>query len=547
MEEGDSLAVKHIQKHQALLGEKTNWQHTWQDCSDYCLPRKSSFEARETEGEIRNYELWDTTAIEAAEVFAAGFLSWVCPAGEIWFRLEPQGDAPEEAKEWWSMVSELMLEVLMSSNFYLAIHEDIMESGVFGTSCLMVEEGETRPIRFENRSMNGVTIAEDHEGRPVYVYLEWEWTAIQAAGAFGEENLGKTIQKALANDKEAYTKKFPFLMCIEPREIYAEGLTIGKNRPIAKIIIDVQNKKVVEEDGYYEHPAIVSRFLKSNTEKYGRSPAMSVLPEIKSVNQMEYDIQLALELMVNPPWVKPSKDAYVPDNRPGGVTLYNPNLGDHGIPKQQQYVNRIDLGEMKTEQKRNRIRRAWFNDMFRMLTNPDEVKRDKTAFETMQMMEEKLILFSPIFSYYVDEKTNPCLERVFQMMFRAGAFGTPPASVIQSGGQFKISYLSKIALAIKALQNRNLFQALELIRVMMEINEDARFILDYSQASRDALRNLGLPPDWVHTKEEVKQMVEQNQAMQQMAMAAEQMKTMGQGVGALPEEAQREMMNQMAG
>lgn len=522
-----------------LFAKQSNWRHTWQDVSDYVYPVKSNIETTETPGEVRATERYDTTAEEALLDFAAGLVGWLTPVGESWFRFEPRNkNASDASKVWFKKCTERATEALFSSNFYLSWHEGCIDAGAFGTIGMFVEHSPEKLLNFMSWPIGTYAYCVNADGDPDYVFRKWKWTARQAVNVWGVDKVTEPIRKAYEEGGANAEKEFEFAHAIYNRQKgeYLDGEAAGERRPIASVYIDYTNKKLIEEDGYYEWPAPVGRLLKSNSENYGRSPAMGVLPEIKMLNRMEMDLLVGLEKMVNPSWLMPSDSDYEVDNRPDGITYWNAT-NPNAKPEQLQLNNRIDLAEGKTEQKRERIRKAFFNDMFQMVT---QIGMDKatppTATQIQAMVEERIALFTPIFARMIQEVLNPLLERVFGILFRAGEFPEMPPELLEEGGEYDITYVSRIAMAIKSLQNGQLMQALEFIRGFMEIDPSARFWLKTSKAGRGALMNLSLPSDWLNTEDEINEMIAQEQEQQRQAQMMEMMKTGAQAAGAMPPE-----------
>lgn len=524
------LAQSVIKYHDSLKADAGNWLTTWEEAAKYILPRKGGIIGGRSEGSTQTSNLFDSTAEESCLIYAAGMVSQIMPPGEAWARFEPADkDAPAAFKEWLEKATDTTFRYLYASNFYLAAHEAFLDGGCFGTRALYVEEGTKKPLNFVSLQVGSFFGEENADGMVDTVSREFLFTARQAEQKWGREALGKMMQDILSQeDKGQQNRKFTIIHQIKPRAQYDEGMTIdAKRRPIASIYVCKEDSHVLEEGGFYEMPVAVGRELRSNQEVYGRGPGVQCLPEIRMLNDMERDILLAVEREVNPGWIQAYELPFQPDNRPGGVTFFeatHPELK----PEQQQYTNRIDLGEVKTDQKRRRIRAAFHVDMFQMLSNAAEAKREKTAFEVAQMVQEKLILFSPVFARYTQEMLNPILERVFFILLRAGAFGEMPQVAVNP--RFEIVYVSKIALAIKAAQANSLMQVAQLVEAISPFDEGVALVVKWAKATRDVARDMGLRADWLPSDEELENGIAQ---MQQAKVAMQQAQTAEMAAGAV--------------
>jgi hypothetical protein len=552
-----SLASETIARWQAMKSNRKNWDILWDDCARYIAPRKGNILTKYTPGQNQTINIYDTTATEALNVFAAGLLSHIVPAGEKWFRFEPKSKNPSPAlKEWLDEVSDITIDAIYSSNFYLAIHEDFLDAGQFCSSCLLIEEGKKFKLNYINVPVGTFAIDEDSEGMVDTVAREWKWSARQAQQKWGTEALGRMVQEALrSNIPSDSNKLFTFIHFVEPRQDahYKGGPAAPWMRPYRSIYVCVEDQHVIaqngmEEGGYYEMPYPVSRLLRSNNEIYGRGPGIDTLPEIKLVNAMERDLLTGVEKMVNPPWLMPDDTSYLPDNRPNGITYWDTGTGTLGKPEQMELKNRIDLGEQKTEQKRTRIKQAFYNPMFQMLSNMEEQKREKTAYEVQQMVAEKLNLFSPLFARMVVEKLTPILERTFGILARGGAYPAIPAD-LEHDGEYEIVYTSKIALAIKAAENQAFATMVQIIEQIAPLDPSVVNMFRWRDGLRRLARNVGMPAKLLNDDRTVDQMTADQQkaaAAQQQAQTAELMTRSAKNLGPQAQQQATERLPQAA-
>lgn len=528
------------QRYDRLWATQGNWRDIWQDCASYVSPRKGNIEEERSSGERQTDEVYDTTATEAANIFAAGMISQLTPAGEIWARYTPKGDAPEDVKAWLDECSQIAMKVIHASNFYLGYHEDSLDSGIFGSSLLFVDEDEEDLINTTNVPVGKFVWEENHRGEIDTVIRSFEFTARQCEQRFGEEYLPDSVKDCLKGGGNSEGKMFEILHQVRPRaKNVMKGMVVPELRPIESLYVIKEGTCLVQEGGYYDMPFMGGRLLKSNGELYGRGPATQVMPEIKTVNRMERDLLIASEKMVNPPWLMPDDGAYQPDNRAGGVTYYDA-LTPNAKPEQMQLSHRVDIGEAKADQKRRRINEAFHVPMFQMLTNMQEQRREKTAFEVAEMMQEKLLMFSPIFARNVEEKLTPFMERVFGICLRAGRFPQPPQSVIDAGGalEYQLEYVSKIALAIRAALTDSIGTIIQLIEMASQFDPSVVHVVAWRDAVRQFLENKGFPSQLVRNDEQVDQIMAQIAQAQNEAAAPEQAQQMAKAVKDLGPDAQ---------
>ena len=537
--EADSI----IERHEALKSDRRTMDVLWDDVARYILQTKGNILTKLSPGQAQTTRIYDTTAEEALNVGAAGMLTHIMPAGEKWFQLAPKSKKASAAvTAWMDKLSDAALDLIYTSNFYQTIHEDLIYALGFGTSLMMLEEGKRKRLNFINIPVGKFCIEEDAEGVVDVVTREFQWTARQAKQKWGEAALGPIVRAALgATSTSAGLKKFTFIHLVEPRADvdYKGGLVAGKLRPIRSIYICKEDRNIVSEDGYYEMPSFCSRLMRTADEVMGRGPGTQVMPEIKLVNAMEKDMMVAVELMVRPPWLIPNEsDVDVPENVPDGVIYYDSQAGGGHKPEQLQYKNKIELGEQKTEQKREHIRKAFFNDLFQAITRLAEMKKEKTAYEVQQLVAEKMILFSPIFARYINEKTNPMIERVVGIILRNNLI--EPAPPEMQGQEYEITYTSKIALAIKSAENQALATMMSFVEQMAALDQTVPMLIKWNEGARLVARNVGLPAALIRSPAEVDKLVKAHQQQVAQQQALDQANSASQAVKNLGPQAQVE-------
>lgn len=548
--QSSEMAVKYISRFNSMKSARKNWDLRWDELARYISPHRGNILTKYTPGQDINFNLYDTTAEEANGICGAGLVTHIVPAGEKWFHFDPKNKYASSAiREWLDEVSEIALDAIYTSNFYVGIHEVFLDSPRFGTSALYLEKGKRNFLNFIQVPVGTFSIMEDAEGYVDTIAREWKWSARQAQEYWGDDKLGPQLKDALRNgqkDMNSADRQFTFVHFVEPRrEVVYRGDEVAPwMRPIRSLYLCIEDQCIIEEGGYYEMPYFVNRFLRSNNEVYGRGPGMQALAEIKLVNAMERDILTAIEKQVSPPWLAPDDTSSAIDGRPNGITYWDTS-NPANKPEQLTLKNNIDLGEQKTEQKRQRIRKAFYNDLFQMLSNWEEQKREKTAYEVQQMVAEKLVLFSPVFARITQEILNPMLECVVSMLARNGKLPPPPDGLMDGEGEYQIVYTSKIALAIKAVENQSFATMLSLIEQAAQIDPSARYVMKIQEGLTRVARNVGTPSKLLRSQREIDELVQadmQRQQAQEQLMAAQAASQSAKNLGP---EAQRKIVDQM--
>lgn len=548
----DKLAQDILSRHNQLKADRQNFDTIWQELADVIQPRKNNITVRQTPDAGENADLYDTTAVDANMVLGAGQLSYITPASDRWMAYEfPEalrskdgGSVPDEAAKWFQQCTEIAHREIGRSNFYTEVHEMYLDRGGMGTGCLYVAEGKRTTLNFCCHAIGTYSIAEDEEGYVDTVFREFKMTARQAVQRFGKDSLGEKVKAAYESPKpEAMDQKFTFVHAVFPREDRDARKIDGPNKPFASIYVCVDDQTVVRNEGYDELPYAVTRYLVWGENVYGYCPSIDILPTIRQVNFIERQMDALAETAAFPRLLIPEAMKGQVDMRAAGITIFDPNTPT-ALPKEWATQGRYDIGQERVKTKQDAIRKAYHNDLFQMFA---QAEREMTAYEAMQRVAEKLVQFSPTFARLTTEFLQPTLQRVFGILFRGGYFPEPPKEVFIPTSEGvalampQVVFTSKVALAIKALENKAFLDFIQIIAPLLPQRPDLLDNFDLDVASRDMARNLGLSSSWIKDADDVAeeraakaQQMQQAQAMQ----ATESLAKAAGNLGSAPQELQ---------
>src|SRR3990167_3947261 len=194
-----------IQQYEQELSKRRNFESYWQTLHDYFYLEAQDVNKSYSAGnEIDPSYLWDSTTLESADVFASGFMNYLTPPTSKWFRLKHRNPELASNKGVMNFFEDVASEVnyaLNRSNFYDQMFPAYKSSGVFGTSPLFEEEDLEDDIRFYNIPLKQTVIVEDARGRVCKFYLEFEYTAEQAAGRWGQDVLPTALKEEIREGK----------------------------------------------------------------------------------------------------------------------------------------------------------------------------------------------------------------------------------------------------------------------------------------------------------------------------------------------------------
>lgn len=529
-------------RHQQLESVRQKWEALWDEIASFTMPLGKDVIGG-SKMPLDTPDVFDSTAVDCNNILANGMLTWMTPADQPWFSF----DAPDElnrndeAKAWYKVCSEIASRRLAMSNFYNVVHEGYYDEGSFGQFPLWVEMGRDGNILCRKFDCGTYCIAEDDEGHVDTVSRKFEITARQATQWFGDR-CSDRIKKAATAEKLKQRRPeelFCFIHLCFPREM--DQIEFRKkdqpNMPWASIIMEEKAENIVKIAGYLEKPFFISRWGKWQADDpYAWSPAMAALPDIRQLNVLVKLMDTLADVTVNPRMLFPTlyKEREV-DLGPNGVTYFDEN-NPNAIPREWLTSGKYDIGLDRCINKEKKIRDAFHADMFQMFANLD-AKKEMTAREVIERASEKINLFSPTFTRKTTELFNPLLTWLFRTGMRMGWFPQPPNGVItidEKGASLedpKVVYNSRIALAIKALENASFSQVIEMQTPLIQIRPDILDNYDLDTITRDTARNTGLPARWMNPLQLVNDIRKQRQQIAQEAQRQQQLMDMADAAG----------------
>ncbi len=371
--------------------------------------------------------------------------------------------------------------------------------------------------------------AENDEGVVDTMHRKWKPTAIDLTRIFP----GKCHSKV--NDMLTGANKNPFGE-VNVRHIVipadqANGIEyMGKraNVPFVSIFIDIDNKHVMEIVGraYFEY--IVPRWQTVSGSQYAFSPAtICALPDARLVQAMTYTLLEAGEKATNPPMIVVG-DALRSDLAiyAGGATYVDPDyderMGEVLRPIASDKSG-LPFGMDMVQDMRGMLREAFYLDKLTLPMGTPEM----TAYEVSQRVSDYIRQAAPIFEPLEDEDNAAVCEATFDILMRAGAFGSYediPQSL--KGEDIGFRFESPLHDAIERQKTTRYSEAQQILTATLPVWPEASAEINFKTAFRDVLGAAGVPAKWRNSEEEAEAIVGQ---MKEQARTQELLATMQQG------------------
>ena len=398
------------------------WQH-WRQLSDFILPRRGRYlmsPNQATRGDPVGSRMINETPIFALRTLAAGLMAGLTSPARPWFRLTLRDiDSVDNTpvRLWLDEVTKRILNVLSQSNAYNALHVIYEELGCFGTGCMLVETDYEDVIRCQTLTAGEYYLASSGRNEIDTLYREYVLTVGQVVERFGLTAASPQVKSLWISGQ--LDKEINVAQAIEPNDDRAPQIPGLRGRKYRSIIWEWGQSQtlVLELKGYYELPFCAPRWHVIGNDSYGRSPGMEALGSSKMLQQLEKRTAQAIDKVLNPPMVADVSMKNEPASLlPGGVT-YVANMQASGFKPAYQVPPDIRGAEEKIAKCEDRINRAFFADLFLMISQLDTVR---TATEIIERKQEKMLMLGPFLERSQFELINPFIDRTFAIMFRAG-------------------------------------------------------------------------------------------------------------------------------
>ena len=533
----DPTEIKH--RLDQLSVERYQWEALWQDVVDYMLPNRSPVIGTITPGEDRSVEIYDSTAYMALLRLAANLNDMLTNQSSQWFQLGVDNEEMAEdiiVMDWLDDTTKAVRKYLDNSNFYDQVHELYMDLGSFGTGILYIEESddEGKYLNFKSCHIREIFIDEDKYGRVDTVFRLFTYTARQCYQRWGDKISDELKQKY--DDDPTY--KVSIIHACFPREERDPKKKDNKNMKFASVWMEHDQNHIITESGYETFPYLIPRWMKSSGEMFGRSPAVAVLADIKTLNHMMETVIIAGQMIAEPPLQVPD-DGFINLNvGPRGISYYRSGSNDYIRPL--EIGSRLPITFEMAQEKRDSIANAFFATQLQVID-----KTEMTAEEVRARMQENMRVIGPTVGRLQNELLSDLIFRVINILNYAkdvdGDPLLPPAPPEVQGMEYSLKYVSPLAKA----KRQNELQAINgAVRMAGEYAQSTGRVevmdnLDIDASYRTAVDILGAPNDTLVPMEQVqaKRQADAQAAAEERQLAA------AQGVSEVQEKGSKAELN----
>lgn len=560
----DEIVGRILSEFSELQMYRFDFANQWQEISELILPdyRNSFlFGSYNWPGEKRTYRQIDATGALALQRFAAICDSLITPINMHWHGLcagGPDNDyiMQDHATAIWfekQLKKLFRYRYTATANFGSQNYQNFVGLGAFGTAPVQINRLPPRygtGLRYVAINVGEWYMKIDAMGVHTGYIRHFRLTAEQAFDEFGY--VPPMLQSAL--DRRSQTQ-FNFLQSVGERpvqEIDPQRLDYKGMRWYSNTIC-LEAKKLMRESGYHTMPVACSRYTMAPNETYGRSPAMQVLPALKTLNAQKATFLKQGHKAADPSYLFTDDGIVDFSMRPGAK-----NFG--GMSSEgKMLVGMLPTGNIQTNEKMMEMEAALIKDvflvsLFQILTENPQM----TATEVIERTNEKGILIAPTLMRQHSEYVGPLVHRELDVLAQQHLLDPMPPRLKEAMGAYDITNTSPLARAARAQEASGFIRTVETVKELVQITQDSSLLdpFDFKSAIPAMAEINGVPPSWMSdqraqaqkAKQRAQAMKQQqainalpNQAAMMKAQAAQAKAGMGQGqpgAGGAPQQQQ---------
>lgn len=524
----------------ALELERSTFIPHWKELAQYILPRKARFFVEDrNRGDKRYQSIINSRGTQAVKVSRAGLLSGVMSPSRPWFNLETEDAGLMESQKvraWLDAVTKKMLGVYNRSNLYSVAPIMIGDVLLFATGSMVQLEDDKDVVRFYAHPIGSYVISQDERYNVNTHIRDFQMTVEQLVKEFKIENCSTRV--AALYKKGDFDQWITVCHYVGPNPEYDGDKLDSKYKKIASVTWELgcqergttSEYRYLRESGFDEFPYYVPRWDLTGEDVWGTdSPGMVALGDIKQLQLEERRKMQAIDKMVNPPLKGPASVKNVPvSSLPGGLTIYDQDVGKDGLAPIYQVEPRISELKEDMQHVESRINEAFFVDLFFAITQMEGVQ-PRNQLELTQRNQERLLQLGPVLERLHNDFLSNMIERTFNIMARKGLLPAPPDEL--AGQPLSVKFVSSLAMAQRSAQ----IAAINDMRLFVTESASGGFPeaadkFNADEAISELSLVMGVPANIIRSAEEVAQIREQRGQAQAQQHQQDQLAQLSQQI-----------------
>lgn len=424
-------------RHKRAFDIQSTWQPLLSDAYEFFIPQQNVWRFQNlSPGQRRDTRILDSTSEDALDVGASKVKAFATPDFLEWALLRGGSALPPELKDDTELLGALkeittaVFDEIKLSNFSVQIGE-AYKDWLIGTAAVEIRENTTDGesfLNFHTQNQQLIAYEEGALGNVESTFKFRETAARNVETAYPGGDFSTAVREKIKNDAGGIVR-------------FLENVVRHRGEYWSIVIEHATDQLVWAEFQGRHNPVVVFRFAVMADEVRGRGPAMSQLPNARTLNKVqEFALQkAALDLsgmytgvddgVFNPNTMQISPGIVVPvaSNASGNPSLVRLDTGSD-----------LNLTIFEVERIENAIKKALFDD----LRDPSDpvLTLGEVTIEARKLLKKDSSAFSRLHS----EGLVPMLNRILEIMKRRGRIPDLPSI---NGREIDVKFTSPLAKA----------------------------------------------------------------------------------------------------
>jgi hypothetical protein len=518
-----------------LVSDRSVFDVAFQDICSYLRPQKGPIFSDDMPGTQRGSLIYHSGPQRVTTRLSAALGSLLTNAESNWFMLSTdieELNKKQESMEWFDDTTRVLMRIFENSNFYTEVAKFYTDLITFGTAILFIDRSKNpdRSLVFQARDVKEIYVSENSEGFVDTIFRDCKMTARQVVEEFEEEGqVSENVKKIYAKDPEEYIN---LLHAVFPR---GKKGSEKKDKPFASVWIEKDKKNILRKSGYDTFPYVVARWVTETGEKYGRSPGMEAMPDIKMLSKMQKTMLKASQYAADPILAAPNEGlSSLKDKKPGSVVFY-----DASMNAELKYItngSNIPLTQEIIQGVFDSVADTFYATQLQLID-----RREMTAEEVRARQSENARILGPTFGTLNYEFLSPLIERVVDILGGElnsdGSKLLPEAPDSIQGQYLRLKFVSPLAKAQRLHESMSITSTVQAAMQWSEREPSVMDNIDLDIAIRTVSETDGSPANILRSEDDVVKIrqvrMQQRQDEQQAQLQQMQASTAKDGSAAL--------------
>ncbi len=503
-----------------LFSKRSTLMIQWQDMAINFYPERADFTYQRSVGMELAADLMSSYPPMCRRKLADQIGQMLRPTNKDWFHpgVTDESHLDNPGRRWLQQAGATQRRAMYDrkSLFTKATKQADGDYSAFGQAVISVRLNRNQDaLLYQCWHLRDVAWAEGEDGQINFITRKWKPTARDLMRLFEKTgSLHPKVGEKAEKDPFCEVECYHFIV---EADMYGDD---ARGKPYWSIFYDCDHDHLIQATAVFNKEYAIPRWQQVSGSQYAYSPATVIaLPEARLLQSMTYTLLEAGEKAANPPIVA-THDVVRSDLAiyAGGVTWierdYDERLGDALRPLTQDFRG-LPFGKEMAQESRAILMQAFYLDVLNMPTRGPEM----TAYEVGQRVQAYIRDALPLFEPMESEYNGELCDLTFDLLMRAGAFGSlqdmPPSLM---GQDVKFSFRSPLHDAIEEQKGQKFVQATQIIGQALPLYPAAAKAMDFKTTLRDTLNSIGVPAKWQPTEQE-QDAAEAQEAQQQQTQA----------------------------